>query len=153
MTFSIRKKVQKNSLHVPFVLPVCINENLWEIFLCSFDLFSVCIFPGFENVLIFIQHRDRLDTCWSRRGTTGLLSVLGFSGFLSFLFFFSPHLLHWLSAVGCFVRTNTANSIHDFFFLMTHDFIRMESEWNSVCPLLLLPCQIHHMLEHTVSFS
>lgn len=41
---SILKTVQKISLRVPFVLPVCTSENLWEVFRYSFDLFSVCTF-------------------------------------------------------------------------------------------------------------
>lgn len=88
-----------------------------------------------------------------------LLVFLGFSRFLSSLFFFCPHLLHWLSgfsglsAVGYFVRTNTANGVNDFFFfLMTHALhCRMEIEWNSVCPLLT--CQMHPILECIISFS
>lgn len=156
MPLLIKKPVQKISLHIPFLLPVCTSEILWEVFLCPFDLFSVCIFSGFDNVLIFIQCHDRLNTSWSRRGT--ITGFLGFSGFLSVIVFLSPHLLHWLSdfsglsAVSYYVRNKSILLIvFRIFFLMTSYCIRMETEWNSVCPLLT--CQMHHIWKHIMSFS
>lgn len=75
-----------------------------------------------------------------------------------FLVFLLPHLLHWLSdfsglsAVSCYVRNKSILLIvFKIFFLMTCYCIRMETEWNLVCPLLT--CQMCHVLEHIMSFS
>lgn len=156
MPLSIKKNVQKISLHIPFILPVCISEILWEVLLYPFDLFSVCIFfwlwqcfglhtMSWQTEHFLIQKRNHY---WFFR----------FFRVPEFLVFLPPHLLHWLSdfsglsAVSCYVRNKSILLIvFRIFFLMTCYCIRMETEWNSVCPLLT--CQMCHVLEHIMSFS
>lgn len=126
---SIKKKVQKN---VPFVLPMSQLRICGRYFYILLIYFLCAFSSGFKNVLIFMQCHERLNASWSRRGTI-TVGFLGFSWFLS-LFFFSPHLLHWLSdfsglsAVGHFVKNQSILlTVFMIFFLITHC-IWMETE-------------------------
>lgn len=132
---SIKKKVQKMFLLFSLYAQLRICGRYFYILLIYF----LCAFSsGFKNVLIFMQCNERLNASWSRRGTI-TVCFLGFSWFLSLLFFFSPPVLHWLSdfsglsAVGHFVRNQSILLIvfMGFFFLIAHC-IRMETETQRV---------------------
>lgn len=64
-----------------------------------------------------------------------LLFFLGFSEFLSFLFFFSPHLLHWLSdfsglsAVGYFIRNKSILLMVFFCFFFNDTSLHQNGNW------------------------
>lgn len=115
---SVKKKVQK-MFHLFFLYAqVRIHGRYFYI---RSIYFSVCIF--FLALKMFCSSYNVM-TDWTLLNPEEepLLVFLGFSVFLSFLFFFSPHLLHWLSdfsrlsAVGCFVRNQSILLIVYFFF-------------------------------------